>query len=331
MKSTEQVEILHWAKTKHQVDVKKVCRDLNTTDLESLCKLLQKTKQISSVIDPKKVVSEFLEEHSIEYIPQTFNGIEVDLHRLFQTHPLLEGDYIEVSLNHILLNSWCRDTRENYRELKKHLKGLGFEIVERISVHSKTLEKEAFVRLKSGYELSLPKTLKSYVSPINWISDISSWIYQDQPNITLYGEAYKVRNVGSRWLAYFTRRFIELFEMSEIEYLYKHPQIRGCYENAPPVKVLCDLTIRDVFKPTPLKIWIDQVLKHTDLTLYEQGSDTESGRVFLEAIYDEVCGKLSKTMIHNSGISDLKQVQGWISIMVISYVNDILEGYRGLI
>jgi hypothetical protein len=338
MKKINQVEILHWARTQHSLNVKHIHRSLEPKDFDFLCHILLKLKQIGSVVSIKTVVDEFIEEHGVEYLPQSFQGVNVDLHTLFQTHPMKEDGSIEVSLYHILLNSWCRPTRENYRTLKKHLKELGHEIEERVSVHSKTLQKESFLKLKKSYPLSLPLNLKRYMKPTNWFK-ISDWLYTNQPNITLDGSRYEIRNLGARWGAYFTQRFIDLFEMSDLEYIYRHPllytdyvvetespsEMRGVYENAPPVLALCDLTLRDVFKETNARVWVDKVLRLTDLKQYKKEAGSEESEHFLDHVYDEVIEKLSKTVVNTTVVENHASFQGWISIIAICYVNDVLE------
>ena len=105
--------------------------------------------------------------------------------------------------------------------------------------------------------------------------------------------------------------------------------MRGAYENAPPVIALCERTLRDVFKPTKLKDWVDTALRTNHLETY--GKNSLVDEVFLDTVYDEVCGKLSKTMVKGKSIKSFDVVGGWISIIVISYLNDILREYRSLL
>lgn len=331
MKKINQVEILHWAKTKHAVNPKYVHRSLKDKDFVLLCGILLKTKQIGSVVSVKGLVEEFIKEYGIEYLPQSFNGEVVDLTPLFNTHPETDSGFIEVSLYHILLNQWCRPTRENVRVLKRHLKELGHEITEKHTAHSKTRKKEPHLKLRPNYDLSLPHTLKRYTKPIKWYKSISSWVYLNQPPLSLEGEEYKIKEIGGRWEAYFNQRFIELFEMSEMMYLHQHPQVRGCYENAPPVLTLCDLTLRDVFSETLIRAWVDILLKHKDLELYKEDPLSVKAITFLDAICDDVRGKLSKTTLNRRNLVTLSAVQGWTSIIVICYVNDILRDYKSLL
>lgn len=280
------------------------------------------------MVDTKKMVDEYVEEHGVQFIPASFNGIDVDLDFFFNTHPLNEEGMIEVDLYHILLHSWCKTNRSNYRLLKAHLKELGYTLkTTRPTYSSRTLN--CVVQLKPNYPLSLPKTLVTNRKLVKWYKTIHSWIYLEAPTIELKGEVYSLKDLGERWEAYFTKRFIDLFIMSEIPYLHKHPEIRGCYENAPPVLVLCEMTLRDVFKPTRLKEWVDTVLRASYLDTY--GKDSEVDEVFLDTVYDEVCGKLSKTMVKGTPIESYDVVGGWISIIVVAYLNDILKDYRSLI
>jgi hypothetical protein len=328
MKKTTQVEILHWAKTRHNVNTKYIHKHLKSKDFDALCLLLQKNKVIGGVVDPKKMVKEYLDEHGTQFIPSSAVGTEVDVSFYFNTHPLKENGCIEVDLYHILLQSWCKPTRSNYRLLKRHLKELGYEIKTFTPTYS-THTDNSFVVLKEGYPLTLPKALVKHKAPLSWCKAINLWVYQSMPHITLKNEPYCLTNLGSRWEAYFTQRFIELFEMSETTYLHKHPKVRGCYENAPPVIALCELTLRDVFKPTSLKDWIDTVLRTSHLDTY--GKDSEVDQVFLDTIYDEICGKLSKTMVKGKPLERFKVIGGWISIIVIAYVNDTLKEYESLL
>lgn len=327
MKKIRQVEILHWVKTKHGLNPKHIQKSLREEDFLALCSILHKNKQIGDVISVKEVVGEFIAEHGIEYLPQSFNGEGVDLVPLMNTHAECDG-FIEVSLYHILLFQWCRPTRENMRIVKKLLKELGHVIVERIPVYTRNFEKVPFLKVKPSYSLSLPLNLKRYAKPIKWYKKISNWIYLDQPNFMLEGEVYKVENIGDRWEAYFNQRFIDLFNMSEMPYLHQHPQVRGCYENAPPILALCDLTLRDVFKKTPLRKWVDTLLKHTQIETY---NDCEMSSHLLNAVCDEVEGKLSKTTLDGKKIEDFNSVQGWTSIIVICYVNEVLRDYQSLL
>jgi hypothetical protein len=331
MKKISQVEILHWAKTKHGVNPKYVRQNLKDEDFVLLCSILYKTKQLGSVISAKEVVDEFISDRGIEYIPQPFSGESVDLIPLFNTHPQDDQGFIDVSLAHVLLHQWCRPTRENRRTLKKHLKELGYEVYDKIAVHTKTLELEPYLKLKQNYPLSLPSTIKRYTKPVKWYKKVSNWIYLDQPKVTLKDEPYEIKDLGERWEAYFTQRFIELFTMSELTYIHQHPQIRGCYENAPPVLSLCDLTLRDVFKRSTLKNWVDTLLKHTKLELYQEEVNSQLGQTFLDTVCDEVEGRLSKTTVSGRKVEDLKTLEGWTSIIVICYVNDALNEYQRLL
>ena len=331
MKKIHQVEILHWVKTKHGINPKSIHRVLKDKDFELLCNILHKTKQLGDVVSVKEIVEEFIVDHGIEYLPQSFKGDAVDLIPLFNTHPQDDNGFIEVSLAHVLLHQWCRPTRENRRTLKKHLKELGYEISEKRSPHTQTLEPEPYIKLKPNYPLSLPHNLKTYTKPVKWYKNIANWIYLDQPKVTYREKPYLIKEIGDRWEAYFTQRFIGLFEMSELTYLYQHPQIRGCYENAPPVLSLCDLTLRDVFKKSSLNKWVDTLLKHTWLEQYVQEASTPLGRTFLETVSDDVSGRLSKTTISGRKIEDFTSSEGWISIIVICYVNDALKEYQSLL
>lgn len=328
MKKTFQVEILHWAKTKHNVDPKYIHKSLSDKDFNSLCLLLQKNRGIGSVVDTKEMVSEYIKEHGIQYIPKSFEGMDVDLNFFFNTHPIQEDGSIEVDLYHILLHSWCKPSRANYRILKKHLKELGYDLKTSSPSYSTTTD-NCVVSLKTNYPLSLPKTLVRHTKAIKWYTEIHRWIYLSAPKIELDSEPYILKDIGDRWEAYFTKRFIDLFIMSEATYLHKHPQVRGAYENAPPVMALCELTLRDVFKPTKLKDWVNTALRTSYLETYGKDSGVDS--VFLDTVYDEVCGKLSKTMLKGKTIKSFDVVGGWISIIVISYLNDILREYQSLL
>lgn len=328
MKKASQIEILHWAKSNHNVDTKYIHKSLSDKDFNDLCLLLQKNRHIGSVVNTKKMISEYIVEHGVQYIPKSFNGVDVDLNFFLNTHPVRDDGLIEVDLHHILLHSWCKPSRANYRMLKKHLKELGYELKTIDPIYSNRTENSA-VLLKDNYPLSLPKTLVLNKKPIKWYTEIHRWIYLDSPKIEIKGGGYVLKDIGERWEAYFTRRFIDLFVMSEIAYLHKHPQVRGAYENAPPVLALCELTLRDVFKPTKLKDWIDTVLRASYLETY--GRDTGSDSVFLDSVYDEVCGKLSKTVVKGIPIKKFDVVGGWVSIIVIAYLNDILMDYRSLL
>ena len=328
MKKVNQVEILFWAKTQHNLNTKYVRRSLEDKDFDSFCLLLHKIKQIGNAVSIKDVVKEFIAEHGIEYMPKSFAGVKVDMDFFFNTHPS-ENGFIEVDLYHILLNSWCRPTRDNFRILKNHLKELGYEIQN--TTPSYSLKESSTVQLKKEYPLSLPHNLKRYMKPVDWCKSIHSWMYTNAPKILLNDEPYQIKDLGARWEAYFTRRFIDLFIMSEIEFIYKHPQVRGCYENSPPVLALCELTLRDIFKPTKLKDWIHQTLLHTEIDNYIKEQDSDVADVFLTTIYDEICGKLSKTMIKGDPTQNYDTVSGWNSIIVICYTQDILREYKELI
>ena len=328
MKKTSQIEILHWAKTKHNVDTKYIHKSLSDKDFNDLCLLLQKNRGIGSVVNTKEMISEYIKEHGIQYIPKSFKGVDVDLNFFFNTHPLQEDGVIEVDLYHILLHSWCKPSRANYRILKNHLKKLGYSLKTSSPSYSNRTD-NCVVFLKANYPLSLPKTLVRHTKPIKWYTEIHRWIYLESPKIEINDEPYIVKSIGDRWEAYFTKRLIDLFVMSEAPYLYKHPQVRGAYENAPPVIALCEMTLRDVFKPTKLKDWVDTALRTNHLETY--GKNSLVDEVFLDTVYDEVCGKLSKTMVKGKPIKSFDVVGGWISIIVISYLNDILREYRSLL
>lgn len=328
MKKRNQVDILFWAKKNHKVDVKKTKKSLTDEDFVNLCLLLTKLKTLGGVVSVKELVDEYVLEKGIQYIPQSFAGVDVDLKFFFNTHPSNPEGEIEVDLYHLLQSSWCRPNRTNYRILKSHLKRLGYTVKRHKPSYSYRSE-DALVVLKENYPLSLPENLVRYTKKVKWYKSISNWITLSAPSIILNDKPYKVGSVGGRWEAYFTQRFIELFQMSEVEYLYQHPQIRGCYENAPPVQLLCELTVRDVFKPTSLREWLKVALDTSELADFD--SRDELTDVFLDSVYDSIRGKLSKTMVKGSPVKSFEVVEGWISIIVIMYLNDVLMEYRSLL
>lgn len=328
MKKINQVEILFWAKTKHNLNTKYVRRSLGDKDFDSFCLLLHKIKQIGSTVSIKDVVKEYIAEYGIEYMPKSFAGVGVDMDFFFNTHPK-ENEFIEVDLYHILLTSWCRPTRENFRRLKNHLKELGYELKNTTPTYS--LKESTMVQLKREYPLSLPLNLKRYMKPVEWCKSICTWLYNEAPPFVLNGKPYEIKDLGARWEAYFNRRFNDLFIMSEIEFIYKHPKVRNAYEKAPPVFALCELVVRDVFKPTKLKDWIHQVLLHTEIETYIKEPNTDVADVFLTTIYDEICGRLSKTMVKGDPTENYEIVSGWNSIIVLCYVQDILTEYKELL
>lgn len=332
MKKITQVEIMFWLKTKYKINVKYIHRSLKEEDFKNLCVLLSKLRQINTIFSPNEIISEYIEEHGIEYLPQSFRGTKIDYEFFNLTHPN-EEDSIEISLYHLLLSSWCRPTRANYRTLKKHLKSLGYNIVETITPHSKTMEKEAVVRIKRKYDLQLPKNLKLFKKKISWHKNITQYaLYEMQPEVLLDNEKYEIRDIGARWEAYFTRRFNDLFNMSEIPYLHKHPKVKNAYENAPPVLILCDLAIRDIFKRTELKEWVHTALMHRlDLITYHEQHESDKGKEFLNIIFDEIVGEMSKVMIKNTTLKDKMFVEGWISIIILCLINDTIKKYEGII
>ena len=327
-----QVEIMFWLKTKYKINVKHIHKSLTEDDFKNLCVLLSKLRQINTIISPKEIISEYIQEHGIEYLPHSFRGTKIDYDFLSLIHPN-EEDSIEISLYHLLLSSWCRPTRANYRNLKKHLKTLGYDIVETITPYSKTMDKEAIVKIKRKYDLQLPKNLKLFNKKIKWCKNITQYaLYEMQPIVLLNGEKYEIRDLGARWDAYFTRRFKDLFIMSEIPFLHKHPKVKDAYENAPPILILCDLVIRDVFKRTELKEWIHTGLMHRlDLISYHEQHKSDKGREFLNIIFDEIVGGMSKIMINNTTLKDKTFVEGWISIIILCLINDTIKKYEGYI
>ena len=329
MKKSTQVDILFWAKKKHQVDVKKARRCLKDEDFASLCLLLNKVKTLGGVVSVKELVEEYILHNGIQYVPQSFAGVDVDLEFFFNTHPSNTEGEIEVDLYHILLASWCKANRTNFRKLKSHLKELGYTVKNHKPFYSYNRSENGVVVLKRNYPLSLPNSLTRYTKKVKWYTSIANWITLSAPPITLNDSPYKIPQLGERWRAYFTQRFIELFNMSEVEYLYQHPQVRGCYENAPPVQVLCELTVRDLFKSTPLKDWLGVALSTSNITNFD--TCDEFSEVFLDTVYDDIRGKLSKTMIKGAPIKSFEVVEGWISIIVIVYLNDVLMDYKSLL
>ena len=327
MKKVSQVEILHWAKTRHNLNPKYIHKSLSSKDFDSLCLVLQKIKNIGAVVSVQDVVEEYLLEHGVQYLPAEEEGdIKLETTFFFNTHPMCDG-VIEVDLTHILLYAWCSPSRSNQRLLRAHLKERGYEVRAIKPAYSARSENSCVV-LKENYPLTLPNNLTKYASEVNWYKTISTWLIRDQPLITLDGEAYSLDGLGQRWEAYFTQRFIDLFNMSELEYIYQHPQIRGCYENAPPVLALCEMSVRDVFKQTPLKQWVHQALKIAN-PRYEAGGDQQD--VFLDTIYDEVSGRLAKTKIKDQAVEGYEIVEGLTSIIVLRYVDDILNSYTSLL
>ena len=326
MKKANQVEILYWAKKRHNLNIKYVSRSLNEEGLKNFCLILQKLKTIGSIFSIKELTDEYILEHGIEYLPKSFDGKSIPLDFFFNTHFINKEGFIAVDLYHILLESWCRPTRQNYRNLKKHLKDLGFEL--KTFNPSYSNKESSLVLLKREYPLSLPLTLKKCMKPIKWYTKICSWMYLDQPEVTLDENPYRIKSIGDRWEAKFTKRFIDLFEASELEFLHKHYMVRGAYESVPPVLALCEMTLRDVFTPKPLKEWVREVLEHTELNKFKEESESEIGKTFLTTVCDEISGKLSKTMVKGEQSKNNEIVSGWKSIIVVCYVNDILKEYQ---
>jgi len=329
MKKSNQIEILYWAKNRHKLNIKYLSRSLSEKDLRNFCLLLQKLKKIGSIFSVKELAEEYILEHGIEYLPKSFDGKNIDLSFFFNTHYINEEGFIAVDLYHILLESWCRPTRQNYRILKSHLKELGYEMKNYNPSHS--YRESSMVLLKKNYPLSLPLTLKRYMKQVKWYTKICNWIYLEAPQITLDGVPYTIKSMNDRWEAKYTKRFIDLFDASELEFIYKHYQVRTAYESAPPVLALCEMVLRDIFPPTKLKKWVAEVLDHSDLIKFKEEANTEKGKTFLNTIYDEIGGKLANTVIKGDQSENNEIVSGWKSIIVICYVDDILEDYKQLL
>jgi hypothetical protein len=297
---------------------------LKDEDFESLVSLLKMLKDLGSVYHPKEVIEEYLELHSVEYLPQTFQGVKIESEILFNVHPQDEEGFTYIDLHHILLSSWCRPVRSNVRLLTKHLKTLGYTVKkERVPY---AVGDRVIVQLKERYDLQLPDTLTRYNKEVEF-KDIVEVFLERAPSITLHGDPYTLHPLPNFWKATLLVRLRDLFDMGNLPHLYRHPKKYGVYETAPPVLMLLDLVLRDVFKKESISKWVHLILDHEDeiASVYASEETPQAYKdLFLQTVIDEVEGSLKDTLVDGVPCSE---VQGWVCVVLISYVQDTLKRY----
>lgn len=334
MRVSSKIKTLHWLKRNYRINPKGVKSKLVPEDFEALVELIQQLREIGSLYDPKKVIREYLEEHGREYLPQTYHGMKIEGEYFHNTHPQDEEGFIHLDLKHLLLGSWCRPSRENVRALTKHLKELGYEIRRETPTYSMTPRVVVF--LEVNYDLQLPPNLKVYKKPISF-QNILEWTMGNlAPKVTLMGECYQIKPLSEFWSASFNARLRQLFAGGNFPHIHRHPKHNdpqrpdkyGVYEIAPPVIMLCELVIRDIFKEASIREWVHLALTHekglAQVYTSPDTSDTHK-ELFLQTIVDEVEGYLKDTMI--DGVSP-QEGRGWVCVLVLSYVKDTLKRYR---
>jgi hypothetical protein len=331
MKMESKIHLLHWLKRSYNVNVKGVKAKLKDKDFENLLTLLSKLKDLGNVYDPNDLISEYISDHRQDTIlSQNPEDQKLDMELFWNTHAEVDGAYL-VSLRHLLLGSWCRPTRDNVRALSKYLKEIGLNVTRSKVGYLPSKESAPFVFLEKGVKVAMPQTLLKYDKPSSWKEPISSWIYESAPTISLKGERYKLRKLPCRWEAYFNQRVGALFEMSELPYLYKHPKKVGVFEDTPPVLMLCELALRDIFKPASIKAWVNHALTHEDKEfgqVYSSLDNTSHKEIVLDTLVDSISGNLAKTSIAGVKIDLGGEISGWVCILLISYVKDALEHYE---
>ena len=324
MRVSSKIKVLHWITRTYKINIKAVKAKLSAEDFEGLVHLLKMLKDVGSVYHPKEVIDEYLEQHSIEYLPQSFQGTRIESEVLFNVHPQDEEGLTHVDLQHLLLSSWCKPVRVNMRLLTKHLKSLGYSVKKEATPYS--MKPRTLVALKEQYDLQLPDTLKTYTQKVGF-KDIVKETLERAPSITLKGEAYSLRPLDGFWKATFLVRLRELFDMGNVSHLYKHPKKYGFYEDAPPILMLCDLVLRDVFKEAPISKWVHLVLDHEEEigSVYSSEETPQAYKdLFLQTITDEVEGCLKETLIEGVPCTEIR---GWVCVVLISYVKDTLKQY----
>lgn len=333
MRVSSKIKTLHWLKRNYRINIKAVKSKLEARDFDALVTLIHQLREIGSVYDPNKVIEEYLEEYGKEYLPQTYHGTKIESEYFHNTHPQDEEGFIHLDLKHLLLGSWCRPSRENVRALTKHLKGLGYQIKRETPTYS--MSPRVVVHLKTNYDLQLPPTLKVYKKPIEF-QNMLKWTMENlAPKVTLMEEEYQIRPLNDFWSASFNARLRQLFTSGNVPHIHRHPKHNdpqrpdkyGVYETAPPVIMLCELVIRDIFKEASISKWVHLALIHEEglapIYTSPETSDTHK-ELFLQTIVDEVEGYLKDTLI--DGVSP-QEVRGWVCVLVLSYVKDTLKRY----
>lgn len=329
MKLTKQVLLLSWVKDKSQINPKRLVDLLTKEQLSEILLVLDKLRGLGGVFTIDEVVNDYLDDIGVDLaVPnKSDTGSPLDMTLLGNTHPRLDNGCIQVLLSHVLLGHGFRDTRANRRILTKHLKGLGYKVSKALSPTSAWQELSEAVELKEDYEPKFPAGLSvCEATPKKRNAFIVEWLYEQQ--VEQAGEIYKWHKINPRWEAYVVKRMHDLFEASELPYLYKHHTQRGCFDDVPEVRMIFQLAIRDVFKPMCLKEWVRLALSY-ELPLFESAENSHK-EILVETCYDSVMGSLNKTTINGKPIPyDPQNVMGWLSILVISYIEDALNSYKG--
>lgn len=327
MKLVRQIDLMSWIKDKTDIPPKKLTERLTDNQLSRLLTLMDKLKRIGCVYDPKEVIHEFLSDNDIdlEAPDKSPSGQRIDMEMLSNLHPALEDGSIEVFLDHILLGHGFKNTRSNRRLLTKHFKDLGYKLSKK-PLH--TSELSDVVRLKSSYEPTLPPHLDVYNAPTTRNQEVRKWLYLGS-EIKREGSVYARPEVNKRWEAHVVKRVHDLFELSELPYLYKHPVQRGLFEDVPEVQMIFQLAIRDVFKPAKLTEWIKMAISY-EVPLFES-AENHHRQVLLETCTESVRGSLNQTEINGKPLAyDPKFIMGELAVLVIAYVEEALKQYKGM-
>jgi len=331
MKLAKQILLLAWVKEKTQINPKRLSDNLTRDQLSELLGLLDKLKSLGGVFTPQEVIEEYLEDNGVDLSApkKCSSGQKIDMVLLTATHPKLDNGCVSVFLSHLLLAHGFKNTRSNKRLLTKHFKELGYQLSKKELITSPHRELSEVVQLKEAYEPKFPSGLDvSEAEPKKRNAHIVDWLYEGH-EVQVGGEAYTRKKVNARWEAFMVRRMHELYESSELPYLYKHRVQRGVFDDVAEVRMIFQLAIRDVFKPMNIIDWVTLSVGY-ELPLFDS-ADSQHKEVLVSTCTDSVLGILNKTLVDGKPLAiDPKMVSGWLSLLVISYVEDALSQFKGM-
>lgn len=310
MNTIEKIRILKWVKDKYKINIPYVKRNLSDESFLKLLKIFSSLKSIGGIFEASDVVEDFMRQHGKQYFSK--EGC-VDNFLLKNTHMVEEGK-IKVCVRHLLMSEWRMPSRSNVRFITKRLKEEGYQVSNEIALDSLNFYREPHLSISLDCIVKLPiNSLKVYSTEEEYpFFDVSEFLNTSPKfNVDLI--------IPPIWKSHYVKRVIDLFEMSELPYIYKS-SIRGFYQKVPPVEMLCHIAFRDVFSPKSLRDWVSIAMEYEPHKL-----DADSKKAIIPVIEDFVFYKMSQTTLLSKQIKiDKSNIFGWQVILLIKYVRDAL-------
>jgi hypothetical protein len=320
LKVTEKIRLLSWVKRKYRLNVPFVKRNLSEEDFDALLEILRSLKEIGGIYDAAVVVEDFLNERGAEFKPRTSDGDHVNYDLFYNTHQSVEGE-VRVFLRHLLLGQGKDACRKNIRHLSSDLKERGFSLEYAVPIETVNWRREPVVVL-NGIGMRMPREgLRSSGCFSESFTDISTWIAENTPPFYVGGDKISL-DISRRWTCHFTKRFIDLFELSELSYLHKGRE-RGFYQRGPQTELISRLAFRDVFASYTLDEWVNYGIDH------ESTSYTKTQREAVFSVLKEyVLYNIGNIKIYSKSVSlDAENVYGWKALLVLHLIREaIMKG-----